>query len=88
MKSLIKKREQPFIYSKYYLSAQDKWVQKMESLTGKLSKRVLIYLLVLFTLLEGGYFVYNIYVAFSKKNSEINKNPASVSKIKTINFKK
>lgn len=88
MKPLIKKREEPFIYSKYYLSAQDKWGQKMESLTGKLSKRVLIYLLVLFTILEGGYFLYNIYAAFSKKNSEINKNPASISKIKTINFKK
>lgn len=88
MKQLIKKREEPFIYNKYYLSAQDKWVQKMESLTGRLSKRAIIYLLVLFTVLEGGYFLYNIYAAFSKKNSEINKNPAAISKIKTINFKK
>lgn len=88
MKPLIKKREQPFLYNKYYLSIQDKWAQKMDSLTGRLSKRSLIYLLVLFTILEGGYFLYNIYAAFSKKNSEINKNPATISKIKTINFKK
>ena len=88
MKPLIKKREGPFIYNKHYLSAQDKWVQKMESLTGRLSKRAIIYLLVLFTVLEGGYFVYNIYAAFSKKNCEINKNPETISKINTINFKK
>lgn len=57
MKPLIKKREEPFIYNKYYLSAQDKWVQKMKFLTGRLSKRAIIYLLVLFTVLEGGYFL-------------------------------
>lgn len=88
MKPLIKKREEPFVYNKYYLFAQDKWAQKMNSLTGRLSKRSLIYLLVLFTVLEGGYFLYNIYEAFSKRNSEINKKTATISKIKTINFKK
>jgi hypothetical protein len=88
MKPLVKKREGPFVYNKHYLSVQDKWVRKMESLTDRLSKKALICLLVLFAALEGGYFLYNIYAALSKKNSEINKNPPAISKIKTINFKK
>lgn len=88
MKPLFKKREEPFIYNKYYLFLQEKWAQKMDSLTMRLSKRTLVYMLVMFTVLEGGYFLYNIYAVFSKKNSEMNKNAATVSKIKTINFKK
>ncbi|WP_433763736.1 hypothetical protein [Flavobacterium ginsenosidimutans] len=88
MKPLIKKREEPFIYNKYYLSAQEKWVRKMEYLTDRLSRRALIYLLFLYAFLQGGYFLYNIYAECSQKNSEINKNPVAISKIKTINFKK
>lgn len=92
MRSLFTKRETPFVYNKYYLSAQDKWAKKMKSITTGLSKRTLIYLLILFVVLTTGFFVVNIYEAFSKidLNSEIKTIKSSknhFSKINTINLK-
>jgi hypothetical protein len=88
MKSLFKKRETPFTYHKYYTFIQEKWAEKMNVLTAGLSRTKLIYLLVLFTVLTAGYFIYNIYAALSKSNSLQVNNTAVISKIKSINIKK
>lgn len=88
MKSLFQKQKTPFVYNRYYNSAQTKWVQKMDVLVNGLSKRKLICLLVLFTILTGSYFIYNIYAAFSKSDFSTAQKTAVISKIRTINFKK
>ena len=88
MKSLFKKRETPFTYYKYYTFMQEKWAEKMNVMTCGLSKAKLMYLLVLFTVLTAGYFIYNIYTALSKSNSLQVNNTAVISKIKSINIKK
>lgn len=88
MKSLIKKQEVQFIYSKYYLSIQDIWAKKMNNLTKRLSKRTLIYLLILFAVLEGGYFLYNIYTVFSKKDYEMKKKQQQFQKLEESILKK
>jgi len=88
MKSLFKKQQTPFVYHRYYRSAQTKWAQKMDVLINGLSRRKLIYLLVLFTILTGSYFIYNIYAAFSKSDFPTTQKTAVISKIRTINFKK
>lgn len=87
MKSLFKKQETPFVYQRYYHSAQTKWAQKMDVLINGLSRRKLIWLLILFTILTGSYFIYNIYTAFSESDFPTQKT-AVISKIRTINFKK
>lgn len=88
MKQLFKKQETPFTYHKYYTFVQNKWAEKMSVLTSGISSRKLIYLLGLFTILTTGYFVYNIYTAFSKENAMPLKNTAVISKIKTEQTKK
>ncbi|AYN03568.1 hypothetical protein [Flavobacterium sp. 140616W15] len=65
MKSLFRKKEIPFVYNKYYTAAQHKWTEKMSRLTQGLSRRKLLLLLVLFTALTTGYFLYNIYNSFT-----------------------
>jgi hypothetical protein len=87
MKSLFKKQKTPFVYHRYYYSAQAKWAQKMDVLINDLSKRKLIGLLVLFTILTGSYFVYNIFSAFNKGELR-GQNTAVISKIEVNNFKK
>ncbi|MFH7018588.1 hypothetical protein [Flavobacterium sp. FlaQc-47] len=88
MKSLFKKQQTPFVYHRYYHSAQTKWAQKMDVLVNGLSKRKLLCLLVLFSILTGSYLVYNIYVAFSKSDFPTAQKTAVISKIKITNFKK
>lgn len=88
MKSLFKKQETPFVYHRYYHSAQTKWAQKMDVLINGLSRRKLIYLLVSFTILAGSYFIYNIYTAFSESDFLTAQKTAVISKIRIINFKK
>lgn len=88
MKSLLKKQETPFVYHKYYHSAQTKWTHKMDALINGLPKRKLICLLVLFTILTGSYLIYNIYAAFSKSDFLPGQKTAVISKINVINFKK
>lgn len=87
MKSLFKKRESAFVYHKYYHIAQAKWAQKMDVLINDLSRRKLICLLVLFTILTGSYLIYNIFSAFNKSDSR-GQNTTVISKIKVNNFKK
>ena len=87
MKSFFKKQETPFVYHKYYNSAQSKWAKKMDALINDLSKRKLICLLVLFTILTGSYFIYNIFSAFNKSDLT-GQNTAVISKVKVNNFKK
>jgi len=87
MKSFFKKQETPFVYHRYYHSAQSKWAQKMGVLINDLSRRKLICLLILFTILTGSYFIYNIFSAFNKSDLR-GQNTAAISKIRTINFKK
>ncbi|MCC9020441.1 hypothetical protein [Flavobacterium lipolyticum] len=77
MKSMFRKKETPFVYNKYYTAAQHKWTQKMSSLTEGLSRRKLILLLVFFTALSAGYFLYNIYDSFTESC------PASLTKADT-----
>ncbi|QDW21204.1 hypothetical protein [Flavobacterium sp. KBS0721] len=88
MKSLFKKQQTPFVYHRYYHSAQTKWVQKMDVLINGLSRRKLICLLISFIILTGSYFIYNIYTAFSESDFPIAQKTAVISKIRTINFKK
>jgi hypothetical protein len=87
MKLLFKKQKTPFVYHRYYYSAQVKWAQKMDVLINDLSRRKLICLLVLFTILTGSYFIYNIFAAFDKSDLR-GQNRAVISKIKVNNFKK
>ena len=84
MKSLFKKQETAFVYDKYYYLAQAKWSQKMDGLINGLSRRKLICVLVLFTLFTTGYFIYNIYAAFTKSTTLAIQNTAT---IKIINSK-
>ena len=87
MKLLFKKQKTPFVCHRYYHSAQTKWAQKMDVLINGLSRRKLICLLVLFTILTGGYFIYNIFEVFNKSDLR-GQNTAVISKIKVNNFKK
>lgn len=82
MKSLFKKRTEPFTYHKYYLLLQKRWTEKMQRATAGLSKRKLTWGLMFFTVLASGYLIYNLYRTFYKESGV----PA-VSKIKTINLK-
>lgn len=82
MKSLFKKRTEPFVYHKYYLLLQKRWAEKMGRATDGLSKTKLIWGLLFFTVLASGYLFYNLYRTFYKE-AEV---PAA-SKIKTINLK-
>lgn len=84
MKSMFKKKETPFVYNKYYTAAQHKWTQKMSSLTGGLSRRKLLLLLVLFTVLTASYFLYNIYDSFTASCTGSLTKADAASKIKTI----
>jgi len=88
MKSLFKKQQTPFVYHRYYRSAQTKWVRKMDVMINGLSRRKLICLLISFTILTGSYFIYNIYTAFSESDFPTTQKTAVISKIRTINFKK
>ncbi|EJG03147.1 hypothetical protein [Flavobacterium sp. F52] len=83
MKALLKKQEAPFIYSKHYLMAQKEWAERMSIISQGFSKKKLVFLLVLFTVLSAGYFLYNIYTALSGNASSIEIN-AGTSKIKAI----
>ncbi|WP_263361216.1 hypothetical protein [Flavobacterium collinsii] len=84
MKSLFKKKETPFVYHKYYTAAQHKWTQKMSNLTKGLSRRKLLLLLVFFTALSVGYFLYNIYDSFTENCPGSLMKADAASKIKTI----
>lgn len=87
MKSLFKKQTEPFIYHKYYLIAQRRWAEKMNSLTSTLPRKTLVYILVLFTFLSSGYLIYNLYTSF-QGGDDLSKNVRGISKIKNINLKK
>lgn len=82
MKSLFKKRNEPFAYHKFYLLMQKKWAEKMQRATAGLSKTKLIWGLLFFTVLTSGYLIYNLYRTFYKE-TEV----STASKIKTINLK-
>jgi len=82
MKSLFKKRTEPFVYHRYYLLLQKKWAEKMQRATAGLSKTKLIWGLLFFTVLASGYLIYNLYSKFYKEAGA-----GAASKIKTINLK-
>lgn len=65
MKSLFKKREAPFVYNRYYLFVQEKWVRKMEVLTQGFSNKQLILFLVLFIAFSSAYFLFIVYEALN-----------------------
>lgn len=54
-----------FLFDKYYLLFQHKWVRKMNALTAGRSRSTLICLLVFFVLSAAGYLIWNIYASFS-----------------------
>ncbi|WDF66066.1 hypothetical protein [Flavobacterium sp. KACC 22763] len=82
MKSLFKKCTEPMVYHKFYLLAQKRWAEKMKGFTGGLSKRQLIWALLLFTVLTSGLLIYKLYRAFYKEAGV-----PEVSKTKKINLK-
>ncbi|KAF2342876.1 hypothetical protein [Flavobacterium tistrianum] len=82
MKSLFKKRTEPFAYHKYYLLLQKRWAEKMQRATAGLSKTKLICGLLFFTVLASGYLIYNLYRTFYKEAGV-----PEVSKTKKINLK-
>jgi hypothetical protein len=86
MKTLFKKRNEPFVYSHFYLRLQKWWVIRMSNLTSGFSKAKLIGLLILFVLLTGSYLIYNIYRKVSGEKLSIATSSA-VSTIKTIHPK-
>lgn len=86
MKTLFKKRNEPFVYSHLYLRLQKWWAERMGNLTSSLSKAKLIGMLILFVLLTGSYLIYNIYRnVFGEKLSIATS--STVSTIKTIHPK-
>ncbi|OIV41739.1 hypothetical protein BKM63_14585 [Flavobacterium johnsoniae] len=82
MKSLFKRRTEPFVYHRYYLLVQKRWAEKMQRATAGLSKTKLILGLLFFTVLASGYLIYNLYRTFYKEAGA-----GAASKIKTINLK-
>ena len=84
MKTLFKKRDEPYIYPNYYIQMQRWWVIRMTTFTAGLSKTKLIIILILFVFLTVSYLTYNICKAFSGDNSSI-KNTSVISKVKPIN---
>ena len=87
MKALFEKRTEPFKYHQCYLWLQMRWTEKMRKLTAGLSKKQLIYLLIIFTGMSSAILIYNLCRTLDKDGvaAKDNLNP---SKIKTINLKK
>lgn len=83
MKSLFKRRTDPFVYHKFYLLLQKRWAEKMQRATAGLTKIKLILGVLFFTILASGYLIYNVYRTFYKEAWV----PAA-SNIMTINLKK
>lgn len=82
MKSLFKRRTDPFVYHKFYLLLQKRWAEKMQRATAGLSKTKLILGVLFFTVLASGYLIYNLYRTFYNEAVV-----AAASKIKTVNLK-
>ena len=83
MKLLFKKRNEPYIYSQYYLRIQNQWAIRMSRLTARMSKIKLTLLLVLFVALTVGYLIYNICRTVSLQDTSVT-NATVISKVKTI----
>ena len=64
MWSVLKKRNEIRISSKYYLLVKDRWAKKMNALTAGLSRRSLILLLIVFVVLMGLLCTYHIVKGF------------------------
>lgn len=77
MWALFKKQKEVRISPKYYLFIRDKWVKKMDALTADLSKKSLVFLLVLFVVITGMICIYNVYRGFLSTNS----NPVKVDSV-------
>lgn len=60
MRRLFKKNKEIRISPKYYLLAQDKWAKKMSALTSNLSKKCLVFYLILFVGSTASVSVYNL----------------------------
>ncbi|MCV2484805.1 MULTISPECIES: hypothetical protein [Flavobacterium] len=87
MKALFKRQTEPFAYHRHYLLAQKRWADEMQRLTGGLSRRQLVWALLLFTVLASGFLIYSLYRSFNKE-AEASADLIDASKIKTINLKK
>lgn len=66
MRALFKNRQIP-ISPRYYLLVRDKWAKKMSALTVNLSKKVLVFYLILFVLIYAGTSLYTVYDALWSK---------------------
>lgn len=86
MKALFKKHTKTITCYKCYLVAQRKWAEKMSSLTDGLSKKRLLFLLIVSASLSSGYLIYNLYRSFTEQRSVLKS--AGTSQIKSINLKK
>lgn len=71
MWSVFKKQREIRISQKYYLIAQNKWAIKMGALTSNLSKKSLIFFLILFVVITGTIFIYNACKGFLSMNSSL-----------------
>lgn len=60
MRWLFKKNKEIRISPKYYLLLQDKWAKKMSALTSNLSKKCLVFYLILFVSSTASVSVYNL----------------------------
>jgi len=89
MKSMFNKQQKskPIVCSSHYRFLQQLWARKLSRWTDGLSRRTLLYLLVLFMVVSGSFFLYNIYASFEGIKA-VCPNTAVISKIKTINSKK
>jgi hypothetical protein len=64
MWSAFKKQKEVRISPKYYLLIRDKWVKKMDTLALDLSKKSLVFFLILFVVIAGMICMYNVYKGF------------------------
>lgn len=70
MRALFKNKQVP-ISPRYYVLVRDKWAKKMSALTLNLSKKVLVFYLILFVLVYAGISLYIVYNAlWSKEHKE------------------
>ncbi|MNR59750.1 hypothetical protein [Flavobacterium sp. ACN6] len=88
MNSMFNKQEErkAVVSSSWYAAAQKRWAEQLGSWTEGFSRRTLLWLLVLFVVLSGSFFLCTVYISFSEAGSSGGYKTV-ILKIKSINSK-
>ena len=70
----------------WYAAAQKRWAGQLSRRTDGLSRRTLLWLLVLFVVLSGSFFLCTVYISFCEAGSS-GGHKTVISTIKSINSK-